>query len=210
MHLLLPLVLLGCQPAAPGYPGTKMNEYFPFDGEREAEYINDDIENVPWKLVIEKISPTELVDTAEVVEMEWTNFDTGDVLGSVRWSSDSSNSVQIHGYSDAAGEYITFDTPIQVTDDSNYMRKGDSVVTETNGFTFTSTLVGVESCPVIWTTDDWECEHILIDDGDGDDMAGPLFAGDYWLVTRYGPAWMKLTGDDQKWVLGHYDWDAAG
>ena len=48
--------------------------------------------------------------------------------------------------------------------------------------------------------------HIRLDDGDGDDMAGPNFAGDYWLVQRYGPAWMHLTGYTEKWNLARYEW----
>jgi hypothetical protein len=52
--------------------------------------------------------------------------------------------------------------------------------------------------------------HLKIDDGDGDDTIGPFFAGDYWLVTRYGPAWMKLTGDSGTWTLADYDWDTGG
>lgn len=201
-------LLVACTDGMQEFKGTKMSDYFPQDGERVAEYTNDDTTTYDWKLRIEKDDQTERVDEEEVVTWEWSREDTGDLLGSVKWSSTSNEGIKIHGYSVGTEEFTTFDTPVLVTDDDDYMNKNESVVTETNGYTFTSTLLGVESCPVLWGPDDWECVHIVLDDGDGDDTAGPIFAGEYWLVPRYGPAWMILTGYEEKWDLSFYEQEA--
>ena len=38
--------------------------------------------------------------------------------------------------------------------------------------------------------------------------AGAPFAGDYWLVPRYGAAWILATGDADTWVLLNAFWEA--
>jgi hypothetical protein len=205
MSVLLTL-LLACSGGDTTYKGTQMSEYFPYDGSRQAEYFNEDVDNVTWKMVVDKLEPTEMMGNYEVVTFEWSNYDNAEIVGAVKWSSGSGDGIHIHGFAEGTGEFVMFDPPIAFTDDSDYMQVGASVTTETGGYTFTSTYVGNESCPVQWGLD-WEgCVHIRLDDGDGDDMAGPNFAGDYWLVQRYGPAWMHLTGYTEKWNLARYEW----
>jgi hypothetical protein len=209
MSLLLPL-LVACDGGTTTYRGTQLSEYFPYDGTRSAEYINEDTENIGWKLVVDKLEPTSRQGDYELVTFEWSNFDDGSILGSVIWSSSNGDGIHIHGYSVGTDAPITFDPPIQFGDDDDYMSVGEEVVTETGGYTFTATYIGNEDCPVQWGLD-WEgCLHMRLDDGDGDDMAGPIFAGDYWLVQRYGPAWMHLTGYTEKWNLARYDWSGDG
>lgn len=199
-------LLAGCNGDPPGYKGTQMSPYFPYDGERLAEYYNADVDAVPWKLVVEKLEPTQRIGDYEVVTFEWSNYDTGEIVGSVMWSSAEGDGIQIHGYAVGTGEPTMYDPPIAVSDDDDYMLSGESITTETGGMTFTSTYVGMEDCPVQWGLE-WEgCVRMSIDDGDGDDMAGPIFAGDYWLVQRYGPAWMHTTGFSDKWDLARYEW----
>ena len=208
--MLLSLALfVGCTGSSTDFPGTRMSDFFPMDGERQAEYVNEDHDNIPWQLAVAKVEPIERVDDEDVVTFEWSNYDSGELVGAVKWSSSSGNGIKIHAYADYTGgssDFITFDTPVLVTDDDDTMKRDESVVTETNGYTFTATLVGFEDCPVNWGLDWEDCAHITLDDGDGDDMVGPNFAGDYWLVQRYGPAWMHLTGYAEKWNLAHYDW----
>ncbi|MDP2314076.1 MAG: hypothetical protein Q8P41_14335 [Pseudomonadota bacterium] len=207
--MFLSLVLLvACVDNKPNFPGTKMSPYFPMDGGRQAEYNNEDPTGVPWQLVVEKIEPVEMVDEEEVVTFEWSNHDTGEIVGAVKWSASSGDGIKIHAFSVGTGDFTTFDTPVLVSDDDDLMLRDDTVTTETNGYTFTATLVGFEDCTVDWGLDWEDCAHINLDDGDGDDTTGPIFAGDYWLVQRYGPAWMQLTGYEEKWNLAHYDWDA--
>ena len=205
--MLFSLALLAaCVDNAPKFQGTKMSPFFPMDGERQAEYVNEDVDGTPWQLFVEKIEPVERVDEEDVVTFEWSRDDTAEIVGAVKWSSSSGKGIKIHAYAVGVDDFITFDTPVNVTDDDDLMLRGESVTTETNGYTFTATLVGFEDCPVQWGIEWEDCAHITLDDGDGDDAAGPIFSGDYWLVQRYGPAWMQLTGFEEKWNLAHYDW----
>lgn len=201
--------LIACNGPDVGYTGTKMDDYFPMEGDRQATYVNDDAA-VEYKLEMEKVIPTETADGLELVTFEYYRDDTYSLVGSVTWSNRSGD-VKIHRWAGADGVTETFDTPVQVTDPSGYWRPGaDPVVTQTNGRTFTSTFVDVQDCPVVWGLD-WEnCVHLTLDDGDGDPNAGPIFAGEYWLVTRYMIAWMKITGYGEKWNLADYDYDTGG
>jgi hypothetical protein len=204
--MLTTLVLLACTGTQPAFKGTQMEEYFPLDGERRAAYGSFEGGN-GYDLVVTKVLPTESADGVEIVTFEHSNEETGEILGAVKWSN--SEGVQIHGYRpDASSDFVTFDTPVIFA--TEYMMRNDAVTTETNGFTFTSTLVGFEDCPVLWGQSWTDCAHVRLDDGDGDDASGPLFAGDYWLVTRYGPAWMTTTGVVENWNLKDYDWTPEG
>lgn len=187
--------------SGPGYKGTQMADYFPLDGDRTSTYYNADT-NVGFTLIVEKTFPTERVEGTEIVELEHSKEEDGAVLGAVKWSSE--DKILIHGWRSGTDAYTTFDTPVVVADE--YMLSGDVETTETNGATYTSTLVGFEACPVTWGVEWDDCAHIKLDDGDGDDSAGPMFAGDYWLVTRYGVAWMKTTGYGEKWDLSNHEY----
>ena len=209
MRILAPsasllFILAGCTGEGPTYSGTSMTDFFPFDGGRDAEYVNDDT-TVAWHLLTHMVPETVVVDNRETATWEY-RMDDGTLLYAVKWSVRSNQPVQIEAWADGTGEFVTFDPPIVVA--NAFMLSNDSVTTETGGMTFTSTYIGPEDCTVIWGGLEWEdCAHIRIDDGDGDDMAGPKFAGDYWLVTRYGQAWATTTGYAQPWKLSDYDWD---
>jgi len=199
-------VLGGCSGDAPTYDGISMLDFFPFDGARDAEYVNDDT-TVGWKMLAHMVPEPEVVDNREIATFEYRK-DDGTLLYAVKWSVRSHQPIQIEAWADGTGEFVTFDPPIAVADYA--MLTGESVTTETGGMTFTGTYVGPEDCTVIWGGLDWEdCAHIRLDDGDGDDMAGPKFAGDYWFVTRYGQAWARTTGYTQPWKLSDYDWDTG-
>jgi hypothetical protein len=205
--------LLACQPSTTTYNGISMSDFFPLDGSRAATYTNAD-STVPYKLGMNKVEPTSQADGREVVVLEYGE-DEGDTLFySVGWSTQAGDAVQVHNYSVGAGELITFDPPLQVTDDDDTMRTGESIIFDTTGsdgtaWTVTSTYVEpVPECPTLYT-DKWtDCIHIRIDDGDGDDTVGLPFAGDYTLVTGYGPAYMTVTGDADEWNLTKYTYVA--
>ncbi len=184
--------------------GIVTAHYFPIDGEREATYFNEDTE-LDLELMVEKVSSgTE--DGVPVVTFAYST-DVSATIGTVTFSSIEVSGVRIHGYTEGASS-TTFDPPIVLTAD--VMSPGDSIVTSANDLTFTSTHLGFEDCPVYWGLDWEDCLHLRLDDGDGDDDAGPFFAGEYWLVQRYGPAWMHLTGYRERWNLGHYEWREEG
>ncbi|MES2640438.1 MAG: hypothetical protein V4850_13175 [Myxococcota bacterium] len=187
--------------------GTNLASFFPTDGERRAEYVNAAAGDIPWTLIVEKLEPTETIDGAELVTFEWSRDDTGELLGAVKWSSSSAEGIAIHAWSGPDGAFVVFDEPVQVADDA--MISGDTLDTPAGGVSFTSTFVGFEDCPVSWGEDFEGCAHLSIDDGDGDPMTGPLFAGDYWLANEQGPAWMITTGYAEKWDLAYFKWVAG-
>ncbi|MFN7146837.1 MAG: hypothetical protein ACK4YP_23890 [Myxococcota bacterium] len=198
---MLTLLLLACSKPTIGIHGDVLGEYFPTDGDRRSEYITAD-PAAPFTLVVEEAG-TVTVDGAEQVTFAWSREDTGESLGSVTWSASESDGIAIHAWTDATGAEETFTPPVVVTEGNS--RVGDVVPSETGGRAFTSTYHGLEDCPVAWGNDWTGCAHLTIDDGDGDDTAGPLFAGEYWLVKRYGAAWMHTTGYAEKWDLSHFE-----
>ncbi|GDX79323.1 hypothetical protein LBMAG42_11340 [Deltaproteobacteria bacterium] len=201
----------GTQP----YAGTKMSDYFAFDGNRSMTYNNQDT-TIDWQLRVEKKSQTSIVDGREVVTMEYTNAATNEVLGAVDWSSVTGDAVMVHGYSlGATGAAITFDPPVEITDSNDAMRQGDVVEFETTDSTgaawaFTSTFVeSVPDCPTTAQDDFKQCVRFTIDDGDGDAMTGPLFTGDITLVAAYGPVYMIIPGWETEWDLTQIDYTSS-
>jgi hypothetical protein len=205
------IVLAACDGTTVTKSGTRTAQFFPMDGQRTAVYVNEDT-GITENLEVSKIEPTESIDGREVVTFEHSLSGASlTVKGAVKWASAPGEGIKIYGFRDGPdGDFTMFDTPVLVTSENDTENPGESVTTTTNGYTFTSTFIDFEDCPVQWGLDWTGCMHLKIDDGDGDDTTGPIFAGEYWLVTRYGPAWMKLTGDGQKWNLADYDWDTGG
>jgi hypothetical protein len=182
-----------------------MHNQFPMDGDREWQYLNDD-DGVEFPMRVEKLSTPRMVDNITVYTFEYYNEESGDIVRSVEWSSDSINGVLIHAYTnhEGGGEPVEFDPPIQFADEE--MAPGQCAITETGGYTFTSTLVVSEPCPNHYVPD-WEaCLKMTLDDGDGDDSAGAMVAGEYWLVPSYGTAWFRMTPDSDNWRLWKHDW----
>lgn len=208
-------VLAACTGSTTTYSGQSMSDFWPLDGSRAATYTNND-GTIPYKLAMEKVEPTHFVDDREIVTLEYSEDEGDTLLYSVSWSTYVGDAVYVHAYSVGTGAQIEFDPPIPVTDDDDSMRTGDAVTAETTGsdgtsWTITSTYVEpIPECPTLYT-DKWtDCIHVRIDDGDGDDAVGLPFAGDYTLVTGYGPAYMQLTGDADEWNLTQYTYVAEG
>lgn len=209
---MLTLFLLACDGGGTQpYAGLKVSDYFGVDGQRHAVYNNEDT-TITWQLNVEKKDQTNLVDGREVVTFEYTRGDTFEVLGSIQISVVPGDEVLAHGYSlGATGETLTFDPPVALTADDDAMLMGDEVVTETTDsggtkWNFTSTLVEqVSECPTTFSKDFAKCAHFFIDDGDGDDLTGPLFTGDYTLVNAWGPAYMTIPGWETEWTLTRYE-----
>ncbi len=203
-------LLAGCGgPPTDSWNGTVMADFFPSDGSRDAEYVNDDSTNVTWHMLTHEVQPVETAsDTRVTYTLEYSK-DDGTLLYAVKWSVRSNQPVRIEAYAEGTADFTVYDPPIDVVNAD--MVSGDAVTTTTGGTTFTGTYVGPEDCPVLWGGLSWTgCAHITIDDGDGDNTKGPLFAGDYWLVARYGEAWLQTTGFTQPWKLSDYNWDTGG
>ena len=195
----IPLMFTACDNGGRyTYKGFEMDDYFPLDGDRTWTYSQLQ-EDVTWKMRVEKVPQTIRNGSTEIVTLEYYNDDTGDLLYSVDWSSDASNGIQVWGYSDElSGDSVAYDPPVQIAERT--MLTGDSVDTDTDDRTFTSTFEGIEDCENDWRAD-WTCATITIDDGDGDDMNGPPFAGQWWMATSYGASRFVPTGYTDAWVL---------
>jgi hypothetical protein len=225
---LAALGLAGCSPTY-GYGGYQIYDHFPLDGQRAWEYANDDI-SIDHKIEVRMSETTVMKGDTEVFEFQFYNQSTGDKFMAVNWSSDGIDGIQIHGYqtwaiADSGGDggadsgdtgggpgaawadaLETFEPPVVVADPE--MAPGESVESSGGSWSFVSTFEAVEGCPNYYVGDEWnECLRLTLDDGDGDDMSGAPFAGSYWLVPRYGTAWMRLTGDAENWVLVDADWE---
>jgi len=186
-----------------GYNGHNIYEYFPLDGNRAWTYAIDD-NSLDYLTYVEK---TDVVDAGgtKITTLEYRqqpqggDGTPGDLLYSIDWSSDSAAGIVVYGYSVQGAESVTYDQPVQFAD--YQMATGDTVTTDTNGTSFTATMVGMESCTNLWTSETWDCVHMNLDDGDGDDSAGPPFAGDWWLAGSWGASSFQNSGATAPWVL---------
>lgn len=187
-------LFIACNGGAPIYQGHNTYEYFPLEGERSWRYALDVDSTAEYLLEVEKVS-SRVVQGTEIALLEYRRSDTADLLFSVEWSSDAGGGILVHSFEVQGGASETFDTPVQFAEFQ--MRSGESVTTQTNGYTFTATMVGVENCPNLWVSDVWECLHFQLDDGG----AGVPFAGDWWGAGSWGPSRMRIDGWTDTWVL---------
>ena len=195
------LMMTACDADNYQYAGHNTYEYFVFDGERTWKYRQDDL-SIEWRMEARKSGVVDKGST-QVVTIDYGVLDPAELLYSIDWSSDSSNGIQVHGYSVEDGDAVTFDTPVSMSD--YRMVPGDMVETVTNGITYTAELVGVESCANDWGTDPWECLHFSISDGVDDASSAP-FVGDWWLAADWGTSRFQPAGYSTPWILSEAVW----
>ncbi len=207
-------VLLACQPATTNYSGTAMSAYFPMDGSRIATFNNEDTE-ITWQLEVAKQLQTAQKDGREVVTFDYANAETGDLLGTVSWSSVKGDEVLVHAYSLGAGASVTFDPPVMITEIDDAMSPGDVVESESTDsdgtkWTFTTTFVeSYPECPTTYSDDFTKCAHFTISAGDVDPAAAPLFVGDHVLVATLGPAFITIPGWETEWELTSFTFESS-
>ncbi len=189
------------------FSGTDMYELFPFDGDvRTWEYINVD-ESLSYRLV----AKTRIEDPVEGGSYRIYNVDyttdcvqtdptcvEDELIRTVGISSDVVNGVLIHTV-ESNGSVINYDPPLALADKE--MKPGDTVVTETDGQTFTATFVGVEFCPVRLNVDWRDCAHITLEDGDADPLTNADIVGDYWAIAGQNIVAIQLSLDTDQWQL---------
>ena len=149
------------------YAGHDVYKYYPLDGVRTWEYASVDED---WPEV-NKVAPSVMVDDVEVITLEYSMKDPYALLYAVDWSSSSADGVMIHGFNVEGAESVTFDTPIQFAE--HEMVSAEANTTDTNGYSFTSTFLSVETCYNHWTTDDWQCLHFEVTEASGADLPFP-------------------------------------
>jgi hypothetical protein len=206
---ILGLAIVGCEPAY-NYQGYDMPDHFPLDGSKlEWEYSSTDT-SVVSELRVEKVG-TAIVGDVEVATLEhWVigEDDAEDLAWSVQWSSDSVKGVQIHGYTNVTnGSEVSFEPPILFAEGHGI--PGDQLITQSGGFTWTATFESVEGCETYWVPGwaDENCLVVNLDDGDDTPITNSIIVGTYWLVPRYGAAWLDLDAYDARWSLANHDWE---
>lgn len=183
---------------AVNYDGWVMEQYWPMDGLRDWTYSSQD-GAIPYK-VVGTLNPegTSIEEgTAAVHDIDFVTECIGTAectpgpfrVRKIQVSSSRNKGIRLHGVDEETAGMVTYDPPITLAGGTSLV--DETFVTETDGKTFTATVLGKEACPVI-LTEEWDsCVHITLDDGGA---ASPL-AGDYWLVTTYGLAAFHWTND---------------
>jgi hypothetical protein len=214
------MVLVGCEPTPPTYNGFVMEDFFPFDGDRTWEFVNDD-PTLSYH-VIATLDP--VFEAAEngaqhIYTINYTiecfaedpSCVTGDPfrVRAIRMSSDQSFGTLIHSVDFTDTGIETFDPKIELTGKNG--KPGDVWTTDTAGFTFASRFDHKADCDVPYT-DQWtDCVTILVD-GDGTDNVAnvegghPLF-GEWTAVTGYNVIQFQWRDDPQPWRLLSQSWE---
>jgi len=204
------MLLAGCAPPDNyEFSGTIVWDLFPFDGNRTWEFINTD-ETVTYKLKAQTRPgdpDSELSDLYNIYRVDYmTNCVASDpscvedeIIRTVGWSSDVQNGVLIHSFQQDSWD-VVYDPPIQVS--APEMLVDETLTTVTDGFNWTSTLVGFEHCPVHMNVD-WgpNCGHFTLDDGDGDELSNFGLSGDYWAIKGQNVVSLLLLGETGDWQL---------
>jgi len=207
---IVALVLAGC--AGTGLPpgGTIVWESFPYDGQRTWEYVNDEM---TYRLVVEIFGPGEpgLLDTTVYTlhyKQDCFGNDpscvTGEILRIMKWSSDPTKGVMVHGFGDLLAMQ-DFDPPIQISaDDAD---RGDTWTTTTGGANWTSTFNGIGECQIAMDQTWPSCFifEITTDAGEGYPLAGT-----WWSAQANGVATMEIATETGIWELNDFWCDEPG
>ncbi len=208
LGLFLPLSLLGaCGGNTIGFSGILVWEMFPFDGDRTWEYISTDVD-IGYKLIGRTVGEPDVLDGRNVYAVEYVkecigsdpDCVDGDPLYRVKWSSNSRDGVHIHSY-EVDGTIVDLDPPVQVTTAS--MLREAQLNTASAGSNWTSTMIGVESCPVTFSEDWDQCGAFVVETDAA--VGGYPIAGKYWAVAGHNLAAIELDGDTGRWELSDSD-----
>ena len=200
------ILLTGCPPKENpyGYGGTLMYEFFPFDGIRTWEFISTN-EDLPHTMVatMREIDPDAkepkdgitryTVDYSKHCRGASADCVEGELIRTITWSSDLEEGVRVHDYEDPISGPVEFQPPILIAPEK--MERDDTAVTETGGFTWTTTLIATEMCPVHMNVDWPDCIHFSLDDGDGDDTTNAGLVGEYWAIVGYNVVAVQLLAE---------------
>ena len=221
------LAISGCSASDYKYAGYRTYESFPLDGTRTWQYkhaVHD------YLLEVEMESEPETAGSTRIHTLRYSQDEPSRVLYAIKWSSDSTNGVQIHGYiienepveggggddtgdseggDDTAsvdlvtGSWVDFDPPLKLTE--YQMAPGDSVQRSADGDDYTTTFERVEGCPNDWR-DDWNCLKIVIESSSDDP---PPFVGTWHWATEYGTSLFQPVGEVAPWTLVEATWFAS-
>lgn len=221
-HLAL-VSTLGCGSAAYTYSGYWASNHFPIEDNWVWEYTNEGEDF----LLRAETTNREASGATEIVTIDYSNRETGNLLYSIKWSSDKTDGVQIHGYYVAEpfsgsdddggddedtgstvdvtiGEWVLFNPPVALAD--RQAEAGDTLSTSTGGATYEAFFEAYEDCPNLYATD-WRCMKVTITSDD--DGAAP-FEGTWHWAAEYGTSLFQPAGNDFPWKLvGEPRWTEA-
>jgi hypothetical protein len=217
-NVLIALTLTSCGTPAYQYAGYRTYEHFPLDGNRAWLYKN---QNQDFMMTVEKLPEPSAQGSKRIHTLRYAQEDPYRLMYSIKWSSDSTDGVEIHGYSvednptddgeeiddtgvesdSTGGQWVNFIPPLQITE--YQMAPGDVVQSSGGGVAYTSTFERMEGCPNDWR-DDWDCMKVVISSAAEDEVAP--FVGTWHWATRYGASLFQPPGEDYPWTLVRADW----
>lgn len=214
------LLLTGCPPQDNiDVSGNELYQHFPFDGVRAWEYISDDLE-LSYKLagnMREEDPDPEISEDYNIYHVDYStncvaadpDCVDGEIIRSIGFSSDVSNGTLMHSFVQGTVN-IDFDPPLVIS--PKEVKVGEVTTTDTDNTTWSSTLIGFETCEgvVYMQGADFErsnCSaHIQLSDGDNFPDTNYGLAGDYWVAKGLGIVGISLEGDDGHiWGLSKMD-----
>ena len=194
------LLLASCGNSSPSLVRTTVWNLFPFDGSRQWTFTNPD-QAFDFSLHAETVGNPDIIGGLNVYAVSYQKecrfvsdeCSNGDEVLRIRWSSDSSSGVLIHGYTqnDIA---VEFRPAISLAEDT--ARRGETVETESDGLTWTATFEGIQECP--FRSDDWQCAVFSLESTAEEPL--PI-EGTYWAVGGQNVVAMDLANDFGPW---HY------
>lgn len=218
--LVLVGLAAGCDGGATTYTGFPMDSFFPFDGNREWEYVNDDPSiSYHVKGVLDPVFEAAEGGSQQIYTINYTiecfaedpTCVTGDPfrIRALRMSSDGAFGTLVHSADFTETGIETFDPPIELTAGDG--KVGDIWTTETAGFTFASRFDHKADCDVPYT-DEWtDCITLVVDADGADNVANvegghPLY-GEWVAVTGYNVIQFKWRDDPETWRLLSQKWE---
>ena len=178
------------------YSGYWASDHFPLTP-AVWTYANESMEDFMEVSVL----ATERVSGTEVATFQYVNVDEDNtLLFHIKWSSDSVNGIQIHGYTLSDASWVNFSQPLQIVERQSepYASIGNTV----DGHFYTSTFETYEACPNLWT-ENWNCMKVVISSEEPN--AAP-FLGTWHWATEYGTSLFKPEGAEHPWKLASHDW----
>jgi len=205
LFALAPMMFFGCETTEDETGPVDMSEAFPVGGNSSWEFLNANA-TVSYTLIgsLAQDRTDESLYTIKYVKHCMAVDETcveGELVRSLTLSNDANNGVLIHGTNDAGIETV-YEPPLTMA--AAEMYQSDQMITQTAGFTWTSTLVATEECPVVITGGIAEqCVRISLSDGGmGETNSG--LVGEYWATAGYGIVAMDVASDEGRWELRDY------
>jgi hypothetical protein len=178
-----------------------MHRFFSLDGEREWSFSSG---SEDWRLRAEMQTPHDEDGSTTIATIQYTRVETDELLYTIAWSSDSSDGIRVHSFTNVqTGDGGAFSPPVVIADP--VMEIGDEIRTSYGDFDVVSVLEAYEACPNHWSAD-WDCVRLAVST---DRPEAPPFIGTWWLANTWGPSWFQPPGLEEPWILTDAHWSTS-